>query len=255
MDCILRSRSCLFDTRTPSDPYPTPSLPKGSLYPSVSAPEPLSGTLDHSSCLGLYPLQYLHPMPSLRIDMRSYFTFYQVDGTPSEFPILIQKFPALIWTVPAVETQFSTGWYWPILRLNTTGLHNATSPSCTQDTFPRSRDAFPRSRLVCIVAHLHVSSCIFAFHRASLRFTAHLRISPRIFVFHRASSRFTAHLCVLLRIFAFHRDLVRIITGASIHCPASSFVCRIPFITISDYVWHRTISISLWTLTLHHLHT
>jgi len=48
---------------------------------------------------------------------------------------------------------------------------------------------------------------------------------------------------------------VRIIAGASIHCPASSLVRCIPFITISDYVWHRTISISLWTLTLHHLHT
>jgi hypothetical protein len=53
----------------------------------------------------------------------------------------------------------------------------------------------------------------------------------------------------------FHRDLVCIITGAFIHCPASSLVCCIPFITISDYVWHPTIIISLWTLTLPHLHT
>jgi hypothetical protein len=128
----------------------------------------------------------------------------------------------------SVETQFSTGWYWPILRLMTTGLHNATSPSCTQDTFPRLR-------LVCIVAHLHVLLHIFAFHHASSRFTTHLRVSPRIFMF--------------------HRDLVRIIAGASIHCPASFLVGHIPFITISDYVWHHTISILLWTLTLHHLHT
>jgi len=128
----------------------------------------------------------------------------------------------------AVETQFSTGWYWPILRLMTTGLHSTTSPSCTQDTFPHLR-------LVRIVAHLCVLLHIFAFHCASLRFTAHLRVSPRIFVF--------------------HRDLVRIIAGASIHCPASSLVHRIPFITISDYVWHCTIIISLWTLILHHLHT
>jgi hypothetical protein len=96
MDCILRSKFCLSDTCTPSDPYPTPSLPKGSLYPSTSAPEPLSGTLDHYSCLRLCPLQYIHPMSSLRIDTRVYPTSYQVDGTPSEFPILIRKFPALI---------------------------------------------------------------------------------------------------------------------------------------------------------------
>jgi hypothetical protein len=31
-----------------------------------------------------------------------------------------------------VETQFSTGWYWPILRLMTTGLHSITSPSCVE---------------------------------------------------------------------------------------------------------------------------
>jgi hypothetical protein len=115
----------------------------------------------------------------------------------------------------AVETQFSTGWYWPILRLMTTGLHNATSPSCTQDTFPHSRDAFPRSRLVCIVAHLCISPHIFTFHHASSRSIAHLRVPSRIFAFHRASScifafhrassRFTAHLRVSLRIFAFHR--------------------------------------------------
>jgi hypothetical protein len=102
MDCILRSKSCLSNTHTPSDPYPTPSLPKGSLYPSTSTPEPLSGTPDHSSCLGLCPLQYLYPMSSLRIDTRGYSTFYQVDGTPYEFPILVQKFPALIRTVPAL---------------------------------------------------------------------------------------------------------------------------------------------------------
>jgi hypothetical protein len=129
-----------------------------------------------------------------------------------------------------VETQFSTGWYWPILRLMTTGLHNATSPSCTQDTFPHSRDAFPRSRLVCIVAHLRGLSCIssrsiahlrvpsriFAFHRASSRFTAHLRVSPRIFAFHRASSCFIAHLRVSSRFSAHHRR--------SIHPLSSQFL-------------------------------
>jgi len=102
MDCILRSKSCLSNTCTPSDPYPIPSLPKGSLYPSTSTPEPLSGTPDHSSCLGLYPLQYFHPMSLLRIDTRGYSTLYQVDGTPSKFPILVRKFPALIRTVPTL---------------------------------------------------------------------------------------------------------------------------------------------------------
>jgi hypothetical protein len=65
----------------------------------------------------------------------------------------------------SVETQFSTGWYWPILQLMTTRLHNTTSPSCTQDTFPHSR-------LVRIVAHLRVLLHIFTF--------------LRIFAFHRA---------------------------------------------------------------------
>jgi hypothetical protein len=97
-----------------------------------------------------------------------------------------------------VETQFSTGWYWPILRLMTTGLHNTTSPSCTHDTFPHLR-------LVCIVAHLRVPSHIFTFHHASSRSIAYLRILSCIFAFHCASSCFTAHLCVSLHIFAFHR--------------------------------------------------
>jgi len=102
MDCILRSKTCLSNTHTPSDPYPTLSLPKGSLYLSMSAPEPLSGTPDHSSCLRLCPLQYFHPMSSLRIDTHIYPTSYQVDGTPSKFPILVWKFPALIRTVFAL---------------------------------------------------------------------------------------------------------------------------------------------------------
>jgi len=169
-----------------------------------------------------------------------------------------------LWRV--VETQFSTGWYWPILRLMTTGLHSTTSPSCTQDTFPRSH-------LVRIVAHLRILlhifafSHIFTFHHASAYSIVHLCIPSHIFTFHHASScsctslhsiahlRILAHLRVPSRIFVFHRDLVRIIAGASINCPASSLVHRIPFITISDYVWHHTIIILLWTLTLHHLHT
>jgi len=69
----------------------------------------------------------------------------------------------------------------------------------TQDTFPHLRNAFPRLR-------------IFAFHRASSC--------------SRASSRSIVHLHIPSHI----------ITGASIHCPASSLVRRILFITISDYV-------------------
>jgi len=174
----------------------------------------------------------------------------------------------------SVETQFSIGWYRHILQLMTTGLHSTTSPSCIQDTFPHSC-------LVRIVAHLHVLAHlriplrIFTFHCASSHSITHLHVSLHIFTFHHASSHFTVHLLVSLciftfhctsscsivhlripsRIFVFHRNLVRIIAGASIHCPASSLVRRIPFITISVYVWHHTIIISLWTLTLHHLHT
>jgi hypothetical protein len=83
----------------------------------------------------------------------------------------------------------------------------------THDTFPHSCNAFLCSCLVCVLAHLCVLSCIFTFH------------------------------C----------NLVCIITGASIHCPASSLVSCIPIITISDYAWHHTIIISLWTLTLPHI--
>jgi hypothetical protein len=151
----------------------------------------------------------------------------------------------------------------------------------TQDTFPHSCNAFPRSRLVhvlvhlrisscifvfsCIftsyctssrfITHLHVSSCIFASYCTSSHFIVHLHISLRIFTSHCASLRLIAHLHISSCIFMFHCDLVRIIAGASIHCPASSLVHHIPFITISDYVWHHTIIISLWTLTLPHLHT
>jgi len=62
----------------------------------------------------------------------------------------------------------------------TTGLHNATSPSCTQDTFPCSR-------LVHIVMHLRILSCIFAFHCASSRSITHLRVSSRFSAHHHRS--------------------------------------------------------------------
>jgi len=131
----------------------------------------------------------------------------------------------------------------------------------THNTFLHLRNAFPHSRLVRVLLRIIV------FYRASSHFImhlhilAHLCISSRIIAFYRtslhsrASSHSIAHLCISSRIFAFHRNLVCIIAGASIHCPASSLVRRIPFITISDYIWYHTIIISLWTLTLHHLHT
>jgi len=124
-------------------------------------------------------------------------------------------------------------------------------PAITRQT----QDTFPCSRLAHVLVHLRISPCIFAFHHTSSRSITHLRVPLCIFTFHHASSCSIAHLRVSSRIFVFHRDLVRIIAGASIHCPASSLVRRIPFITISDYVWHHTIIILLWTLTLHHLHT
>jgi len=43
-----------------------------------------------------------HPMSSLRIDTCTYSTSYQVDGTLSEFLILVWKFPALVRMVPAL---------------------------------------------------------------------------------------------------------------------------------------------------------
>jgi len=96
MDCILGLKLCLYGNHTLFDLYPTLSLPKGSLYPSTSTPEPLFRTPDHSSCLRLCSLQYLHPMSPLRIDTHGYPTSYQVDGTPSKFPALIWTFHMLI---------------------------------------------------------------------------------------------------------------------------------------------------------------
>jgi hypothetical protein len=124
----------------------------------------------------------------------------------------------------------------------------------THNTFLHLHNAFLHLR---IFAFHHASLC----SRASLHFIAHHCVLSCIFAFHRASLCFIMHhhvlSCIFMfsRIFAFHHDLVHIIAGASIHCPASFLVCHIPFITISDYVWYCTTIISLWTLTLHHLHT
>jgi hypothetical protein len=88
----------------------------------------------------------------------------------------------------------------------------------THDTFPHLCNAFLCLCLVCFLMHNCISLCIFVFIVLSLH-------------------------------------LAHIIAGASIHCPASSLVCHIPIITISDYAWHRIIIILLWTFTLPHLHT
>jgi hypothetical protein len=60
----------------------------------------------------------------------------------------------------------------------------------TQDTFLHSCNAFPRSRLAHVLMHLCISSCIIAFHRASLRFIMHHHVP--------------SHIIAFLRIFAFH---------------------------------------------------
>jgi hypothetical protein len=115
-------------------------------------------------------------------------------------------------------------------------MHSFPAIKCqTHNTFLHSHDAFLCLHIVHILTHLHVSLCIFAFHCTSLC----------IFVFH----------CVSLYFIALSLHLVHIIAGASIHCPASPLVHCISIITISDYAWHCTIFISLWTLTLPHLHT
>jgi len=157
----------------------------------------------------------------------AYFTAHDDWASQHNITIMCRAIPHIMRSFPAITRQ-------------------------TQDTFPHSCNAFLHSRLARVLAHLRVSSRIIMFYCASSRFIAHHHVLSRIFACHRASSHSIAFLRVY---FAFHRDLVRIIAGASIHCPASSLVRHIPFITISDYVWHRTIIISLWTLTLPHLHT
>jgi hypothetical protein len=140
-----------------------------------------------------------------------------------------------------VEAYFTAHDHWAS-QCNITIMYPGHFP-----TLARCIPTLTLSLLSC--ASSHSIAHIFAFYHA------YLHVPLRIFVFYCTSSRSIMHLRISLRIFAFHRDLVRMIAGASIHCPASSLVCCIPFITISDYVWHCTISISLWTLTLHHLHT
>jgi hypothetical protein len=171
---------------------------------------------------------------------------------PGHFPALARCIPALALSSHSCASSRSIAHLRVPPRIF--AFHRASSRSIAHLRVPPRIFAFHRTSLR-FTAHLRIPSHIFAFHRASSHSIAHLCISPRIFAFHRASLHFTAHLRIPSRIFAFHCDLVRIIAGASIHCPASSLVRCIPFITISDYVWYCTIIISLWTLTLPHLHT
>jgi len=96
----------------------------------------------------------------------AYFTTHDDWASQRNITIMCRAIPHIMGSFPAITRQ-------------------------TQDTFPHSRNAFPRSRLARILAHLCVSLCIFASYHASSRshtssrFTAHLRVS----------SRFSAHHC------------------------------------------------------------
>jgi len=48
-------------------------------------------------------------------------------------------------------------------------MHSFPAMTCqTHDTFPHLHNAFPRSRLVCVLAHLHVPSRFSVHHRRSI---------------------------------------------------------------------------------------
>jgi hypothetical protein len=136
----------------------------------------------------------------------AYFMAHDDWASPHNITIMCRAIPHIMRSFPAITHQ-------------------------TQDTFPHSHNAFPRSRLAHILVHLRVPSHIFVSHRASshpiahlcisLRiftshhasshFTAHLRIPSHFFMFHHASSRFTTHLHISLHIFAFHHTSSRFI--------------------------------------------
>jgi hypothetical protein len=113
-------------------------------------------------------------------------------------------------------------------------MHSFPAITCqTQDTFPHSRNAFPRSRLARVLTHLHVLSCIFTFHCTSSHITVHLRVPShiftflRIFAFHHTSSHFTTHLCISLRFSVHH--------CRSIHPLSSQFLGALH--CIYYYIW------------------
>jgi len=82
----------------------------------------------------------------------------------------------------------------------------------TQDTFLHLCNAFPCSRLACILMHHHILLRIFAF-------IVHLCVS-------RASSHFIAHLCILLHIFTFHHASSHSIVHLHIPSWFSAHHCR-----------------------------
>jgi hypothetical protein len=149
----------------------------------------------------------------------AYFTAHDDWTSQHKITIICRAIPHIMCSFPAITRQ-------------------------AQDTFLHSHLVHRILAHLCILAHLRILSHIFTF--------LHIFAFSHLFPFHHASSHFIVHLCISLHL---HCDLVHIIAGASIHCPASSLVHRILFLTISDYVWHHMIIISLWTLTLHHLHT
>jgi hypothetical protein len=115
----------------------------------------------------------------------AYFTAHDDWASQHNITIMCRAIPHIMRSFPAITRQ-------------------------TQDTFPHLRNAFPRLRLVRVLAHLRVSSCIIAFYHTSLRFIVHHRVLLRIFAFSRifafyhASSHFITHLCVPLRFSVHH---------------------------------------------------
>jgi len=98
----------------------------------------------------------------------AYFTAHDNWASQHNITIMCRAIPHIMCSFPAI-------------------MHQA------QDTFPHSRDAFPCSRLVHILAHLrilvslHVSSHIFAFHHTSLHSIAHLCNPSQFSVHHHRS--------------------------------------------------------------------
>jgi len=94
--------------------------------------------------------------------VEAYFTAHDNWASQHNITIMCRAIPHIMRSFPAITRQ-------------------------TQDTFPHSCNAFPRSRLVCILAHLRILSRIFAFHCTSSHFTMHLRVSSQFSAHHRRS--------------------------------------------------------------------
>jgi hypothetical protein len=230
MDCILRSEFCLSGTHTLSDSCPTLSLSKGSLTPFMFTPEPQSRTLVHSSCLELCPLQYLHPMSPLRIDMHSYPTSYQVDGTPSEFPIFVWKFPTLVQMVHMLLWKsFRCSIKVVCLRCRDSSLYGRIQ-TISQDLI---LDLLQRSDFRNFRVFVHLTyfthfafSCTLHCHTFHISDTSCFRTSHILHTF-RNPTQFAFCALTYLMHFAFlHSCVFHILTRTTVHLPR---ICRIPF--------------------------